>query len=851
MGAGRREAYYSKLKVLSSEIKEEWEQITSNNKRSFVTLSAFATRLNSSLTTLKKEREREITDLDKTNELLTTTETIHKSILNDIKDKNKELKTTNNELVKQKNTYSKISEFIKNIKNNLATLKPLQGINLNIPNGKNIINDTINDVAKSIKGLLPIIKTAVIVLTGVLNSVFKNIANGINAFFIAVSDRGISGLRKGIKDLSNEFGKIGNDLSDTLSNAKDVYKTLLEISKLEKQVEAQTNLVGVAQNRLDVLREQKELLDNTNISLQDRLSVLAKQYAFEQDVINANLALLNAKKELVKRELFIAKVQKENTINKESELTLLNSETDKLNKQANLLKQIFQIEKTLTIIRDVSNKANLDKVKIVEALNKEIQQLRSTVQSGFVLEKEVELSNKAIQELSKQAKIAFETIKESTKASIDTDFISNALIKGIDPTIVKGQLLQVKGINKEVIDEIIEIYSNYYETVKELQNQNYESNKEIVERNKQAVLALIEVEYEARKTAIESTLPTYLDFRTILSDIEASNVNIFAKTIQSVNALKRGYIELGKQYDDNVAKIEKYQSLLEEVDRTEAFFIKQIEQRNDLTEQEKQTEIEKIKQRYQIERNEIRKTVKELTKSNDDIRNEQNGIRKEITDKYNALFATIFDNLSNIASQVTTELNAYLSRQQGYIDNYITRLQNMYNVQQALLGKVSDLQSDRINREIARAEAEKRRIERQKEAIETVNTLLQTYNSYLQAGNKPQQALLNAIKDILLIKTISRAIKGRFAKGIEGFKGKGTDTSDENLVLISNNESIVTAQATRKYKGLVTAMNKGNVNEWIQQNSVVNYGKNYNYDFIKLGNTIASIIKTNDKYTVK
>lgn len=39
----------------------------------------------------------------------------------------------------------------------------------------------------------------------------------------------------------------------------------------------------------------------------------------------------------------------------------------------------------------------------------------------------------------------------------------------------------------------------------------------------------------------------------------------------------------------------------------------------------------------------------------------------------------------------------------------------------------------------------------------------------------------------------------KFAKGVIGFKGKGTQTSDENLVMISNNESIMTGKATDKY----------------------------------------------------
>lgn len=40
----------------------------------------------------------------------------------------------------------------------------------------------------------------------------------------------------------------------------------------------------------------------------------------------------------------------------------------------------------------------------------------------------------------------------------------------------------------------------------------------------------------------------------------------------------------------------------------------------------------------------------------------------------------------------------------------------------------------------------------------------------------------------------------KFKKGVIGFKGKGTETSDENLVFISNNESVMTGKATSKYR---------------------------------------------------
>ena len=47
----------------------------------------------------------------------------------------------------------------------------------------------------------------------------------------------------------------------------------------------------------------------------------------------------------------------------------------------------------------------------------------------------------------------------------------------------------------------------------------------------------------------------------------------------------------------------------------------------------------------------------------------------------------------------------------------------------------------------------------------------------------------------------------KFATGVIGFKGKGTETSDSNLVAISNMESIIAAQPTKKYGQELEAIN--------------------------------------------
>lgn len=53
------------------------------------------------------------------------------------------------------------------------------------------------------------------------------------------------------------------------------------------------------------------------------------------------------------------------------------------------------------------------------------------------------------------------------------------------------------------------------------------------------------------------------------------------------------------------------------------------------------------------------------------------------------------------------------------------------------------------------------------------------------------------------------AIKGAFADGVVDFQGKGTARSDSNIVRISNGESVITADATKRHRSELLAMNAG------------------------------------------
>lgn len=78
-------------------------------------------------------------------------------------------------------------------------------------------------------------------------------------------------------------------------------------------------------------------------------------------------------------------------------------------------------------------------------------------------------------------------------------------------------------------------------------------------------------------------------------------------------------------------------------------------------------------------------------------------------------------------------------------------------------------------------------------------------------------AAITAAAVALQIAVIESQPTPKFAKGVVGLKGRGTGTSDEIHAMLSNGESVITADATSKYSGLLKAMNKKQAGEFINE----------------------------------
>jgi len=125
--------------------------------------------------------------------------------------------------------------------------------------------------------------------------------------------------------------------------------------------------------------------------------------------------------------------------------------------------------------------------------------------------------------------------------------------------------------------------------------------------------------------------------------------------------------------------------------------------------------------------------------------------------------------------------------------------------------------------------------------------LAQAFLNAFAARSKddPDTAAAKALTDVILAKALSETVAGAFAEGVEDFQGKGTGTSDSNLIRFSHGESVVTAKGTKENQGLVTAMNNGDVGSWFANNMMLSpLSSEKNYDsFGILAQKIESIEK--------
>lgn len=122
--------------------------------------------------------------------------------------------------------------------------------------------------------------------------------------------------------------------------------------------------------------------------------------------------------------------------------------------------------------------------------------------------------------------------------------------------------------------------------------------------------------------------------------------------------------------------------------------------------------------------------------------------------------------------------------------------------------------------ERAKSLARQAELEEQAARREEAQDLAEIFYEYLKgfAKDGKEGGASKALAQTIAARAIANGLAGNFAEGVENFQGKGTETSDSNIIGFSKGESVITAAGTKENPGLATAMNEGKVDEWMREN---------------------------------
>lgn len=345
-------------------------------------------------------------------------------------------------------------------------------------------------------------------------------------------------------------------------------------------------------------------------------------------------------------------------------------------------------------------------------------------------------------------------------------------------------------------------------------------------------------------------LETYRDLLQIIPD-ELPNFEEIENFSEEINNLS---IRLGLIFDPEKAKsffrtiTDEGKKSLIEID-TFSGVDKFVEENKAVLEAQLKDRLRFLKNEYDVRKRIIQDTINDENERNKELLKlnaEYYAKIKEEVEKYNdetlklekngmerrkKILMDALSDFQSFSNQIMSVFQENLHRQAQGIDKQIQSLQGIAQVQAELAARGIDNSLVEIERKLREAEAQRREREQRERRLAKVQAYFNALVEYMKAD--PTTAPFKALVQI----AIAEAIAGRFKEGVEDFRGKGGAKDDANLVLISTGESIITAEATKRYKGLPTAMNEGHVEKWIQEryNSTV--------DFTKLGEWIVSTIQ--------
>lgn len=185
----------------------------------------------------------------------------------------------------------------------------------------------------------------------------------------------------------------------------------------------------------------------------------------------------------------------------------------------------------------------------------------------------------------------------------------------------------------------------------------------------------------------------------------------------------------------------------------------------------------------------------------------------------------------------------------GFVNSFFQNEQAQSNEE---LARIEDLHSKKIitEEEYQKQVAQLRRKDAQDQKLQAVFSMLiqqgpALIKGFTQGGVAGIAAAASIFFSLLALTQGTRVPE--FAEGVIGLQGPGTETSDSIPALLSRNESVMTAEATKRYRPALEAMNNLQFDEFIRnkystylhtQIPEFNYSNSTEIDYEKLADAI-------------
>ena len=168
-------------------------------------------------------------------------------------------------------------------------------------------------------------------------------------------------------------------------------------------------------------------------------------------------------------------------------------------------------------------------------------------------------------------------------------------------------------------------------------------------------------------------------------------------------------------------------------------------------------------------------------------------------------------------------VNSIRQTQEQMVDGVFQLSQNLNTIIEQRNEHLTEQDRKRLeNEEITQEEFERRKIQRERSAairsraVASFQALVNTFREASENLSNPALFALTIAMGLANVASINAAPLPSFKDGVIDFRGKGTTTSDENTVNISNRESVMTAKETAEFKPYLEGMRKGTFYDMIR-----------------------------------